>query len=97
VLGALPDAAIVVVSGAFSSNPQEQLKVGTLASALDLLSHFSTPLLCSCAHISLLTSERAFCTGTGVGTLAGSTIMLLTIPWAVGLWLARYVHFRERR
>jgi hypothetical protein len=52
VLGALPDGAIVLVSGALGPNPQEQLNIG-------------------------------------VGTLAGSTIMLLTIPWAVGLWLAR--------
>lgn len=27
--------------------------------------------------------------GVGVGTLAGSTIMLLTIPWAVCAWLGR--------
>lgn len=54
VLGALPDSAIVLVSGA----------VGSSAEAQDQLN-------------------------VGVGTLAGSTIMLLTIPWAVGLWLAR--------
>jgi len=55
ILGAVPDAAIVVVSGATGSNLQET----------------QTQL------------------AVGVGTLAGSTIMLLTIPWAVGLWLAR--------
>lgn len=54
VLGAVPDSAIVVVSGA----------MGSTAEAQDQLN-------------------------VGVGTLAGSTIMLLTIPWAVGLWLAR--------
>ncbi len=52
ILGAVPDAAIVIVAGAMGPDPQAQLDVG-------------------------------------VGTLAGSTIMLLTIPWAVGLWLAR--------
>jgi Ca2+/Na+ antiporter len=54
VLGAVPDAAIVVASGA----------VGTVAEAQEQLS-------------------------VGVGTLAGSTIMLLTIPWCASMWLAR--------
>uniref|UniRef100_A0A7S4JKE2 Sodium/calcium exchanger membrane region domain-containing protein n=1 Tax=Paramoeba aestuarina TaxID=180227 RepID=A0A7S4JKE2_9EUKA len=52
VLGAVPDAMIIIVSGAFGDDPQEQLAVG-------------------------------------VGTLAGSTIMLLTIPYGIGMILAR--------
>lgn len=54
VLGAVPDAMIVVVSGAIGSaaNAQTQLAVG-------------------------------------MGTLAGSTIMLLTVPWSGSLLLAR--------
>lgn len=53
VLGAVPDAAIVVASGLGSiEEAQEQLNVG-------------------------------------VGTLAGSTIMLLTVPWAASTFIAR--------
>jgi hypothetical protein len=37
VLGALPDSAIVVVSGALSSDPQSQLNVGTHATLFFLL------------------------------------------------------------
>ncbi|KAL6051953.1 Sodium/calcium exchanger NCL2 [Balamuthia mandrillaris] len=54
VLGALPDTAIVVVSGALGSADDAQKKLAV-----------------------------------GVGTLAGSTIMLLTLPWAASLVLAR--------
>lgn len=54
VLGAVPDAAVVIFSGLG----------GTAAEAQEKLA-------------------------VGVGTLAGSTIMLLTIPWSVGLLLAR--------
>jgi len=49
VLGAVPDAAIVLVSG-LGSDAQSQVSIG-------------------------------------VGTLAGSTIMLLTIPWALAVFL----------
>lgn len=53
VLGAVPDAAIVVASGLGSiEEAQEQLNVG-------------------------------------IGTLAGSTIMLLTVPWAASTFIAR--------
>jgi len=52
ILGAVPDAAIIIASGALGSDPQGQLAVG-------------------------------------VGTLAGSTIMLLTIPWAASMIIAR--------
>ncbi|EGC34495.1 hypothetical protein DICPUDRAFT_153287 [Dictyostelium purpureum] len=52
ILSAAPDAIIILVSGAFSSNPQAQLAIG-------------------------------------IGTLAGSTIMLLTIPFSSSLILAR--------
>eukprot|EP00008_Paramoeba_atlantica_P006673 CAMPEP_0201480966 /NCGR_PEP_ID=MMETSP0151_2-20130828/5316_1 /ASSEMBLY_ACC=CAM_ASM_000257 /TAXON_ID=200890 /ORGANISM="Paramoeba atlantica, Strain 621/1 / CCAP 1560/9" /LENGTH=451 /DNA_ID=CAMNT_0047862967 /DNA_START=278 /DNA_END=1629 /DNA_ORIENTATION=+ len=52
ILGAVPDAMIIIVSGAFGDDPQGQLAVG-------------------------------------VGTLAGSTIMLLTIPAGIGMVLAR--------
>jgi hypothetical protein len=51
ILGALPDAAMILVSG-LGPDAQEQLSVG-------------------------------------VGTLAGSTIMLLTIPWLGGLLIGR--------
>jgi hypothetical protein len=51
ILGALPDAAMILVSG-LGPDAQQQLSVG-------------------------------------VGTLAGSTIMLLTIPWLGGLWIGR--------
>jgi len=54
VLGAVPDAAIIIVSGA----------LGTRAEAQTQLS-------------------------VGVGTLAGSTIMLLTVPWASCLLVGR--------
>eukprot|EP01104_Vermistella_antarctica_P008330 TRINITY_DN2079_c1_g3_i3.p1 TRINITY_DN2079_c1_g3~~TRINITY_DN2079_c1_g3_i3.p1 ORF type:complete len:537 (+),score=98.52 TRINITY_DN2079_c1_g3_i3:110-1720(+) len=54
ILGAVPDAAIIVVAGAFGTAAQAQRQVAV-----------------------------------GVGTLAGSTIMLLTLPWSAGLWLAR--------
>eukprot|EP01084_Bolivina_argentea_P102930 184390_1 len=53
ILGAVPDGAIVLVSG-LGNRLETQCKVST-----------------------------------GVGTLAGSTIMLLTIPWALSLFLAR--------
>lgn len=52
ILSALPDAIIIVVAGAFGSNPQAQLSIG-------------------------------------IGTLAGSTIMLMTIPWSLSLILSR--------
>ncbi|EGG23641.1 hypothetical protein DFA_05775 [Cavenderia fasciculata] len=52
LLSAFPDAMIIIMSGAFSSDPQTQLAVG-------------------------------------IGTLAGSTIMLLTIPWSASMVLAR--------
>eukprot|EP01133_Synstelium_polycarpum_P000366 gene366-425_t len=52
LLSAFPDAAIIVVAGAFGNDPQTQL-------------------------------------GVGIGTLAGSTVMLLTIPWSISLYLAR--------
>jgi len=54
VLGAIPDSAMIVVSGALGprDQAQEQLSVG-------------------------------------MGTLAGSTIMLLTVPWAASLWVGR--------
>lgn len=51
ILGAVPDAAIVLFSG-MGPDAQEQLAVG-------------------------------------VGTLAGSTIMLLTLPWAAAAWVGR--------
>eukprot|EP00484_Ammonia_sp_Unknown_P021659 CAMPEP_0197024010 /NCGR_PEP_ID=MMETSP1384-20130603/4663_1 /TAXON_ID=29189 /ORGANISM="Ammonia sp." /LENGTH=605 /DNA_ID=CAMNT_0042452335 /DNA_START=70 /DNA_END=1887 /DNA_ORIENTATION=+ len=51
ILGAVPDGAIVLVSG-LGSAAEAQCQVST-----------------------------------GVGTLAGSTIMLLTIPWAISLFL----------
>ena len=51
VMGAVPDAAIVLFSG-LGADAQEQLKVG-------------------------------------VGTLAGSTIMLLTLPWFACAWAGR--------
>jgi hypothetical protein len=51
ILGALPDAAMILVSG-LGPDAQQQLSVG-------------------------------------VGTLAGSTIMLLTIPWLGGLLIGR--------
>jgi Ca2+/Na+ antiporter len=51
ILGALPDAAMILVSG-LGPDAQEQLSVG-------------------------------------VGTLAGSTIMLLTVPWLGGLLIGR--------
>ena len=54
ILGAVPDGAIVLVSG-LGSDAQCQLSVG-------------------------------------VGTLAGSTIMLLTIPWALSVFLG----YRDR-
>eukprot|EP01088_Endostelium_zonatum_P006223 TRINITY_DN1832_c0_g1_i1.p1 TRINITY_DN1832_c0_g1~~TRINITY_DN1832_c0_g1_i1.p1 ORF type:complete len:581 (-),score=151.54 TRINITY_DN1832_c0_g1_i1:46-1788(-) len=53
-LGAVPDTAIVLVSGA----------LGTVSEAQENIA-------------------------VGVGTLAGSTIMLLTIPWCASLFLAR--------
>ena len=56
ILGAVPDGAIVLVSGLGSS------------------------------------SEAQCQVSTGVGTLAGSTIMLLTIPWALSLFLG----YRDR-
>jgi len=54
ILGAIPDAAIILVSGAFGpvAEAQEQVAVG-------------------------------------MGTLAGSTIMLLTVPWAASIWAAK--------
>lgn len=55
ILGAVPDGAIILVSGLGGGTDEEiqqQLSVG-------------------------------------VGTLAGSTVMLLTIPWALGLWYGR--------
>jgi len=54
VLGAVPDSAIIIMSGAFGTveEAQEQVSVG-------------------------------------VGTLAGSTIMLLTVPWAASMMVAR--------
>ena len=54
LLGAVPDTAIVLFSGA----------VGTVEEAQENIA-------------------------VGVGTLAGSTVMLLTIPWCASLWLAR--------
>ncbi|EFA85983.1 hypothetical protein PPL_01216 [Heterostelium album PN500] len=54
LLSAFPDAAIIVVSGAFSSQAMAQ------------------------AQLSV-----------GLGTLAGSTVMLLTIPYSASLLLAR--------
>lgn len=51
VLGAVPDAAIVLVSG-FGPDAQQQLNVG-------------------------------------IGTLAGSTIFLMTVPWVASMFLAR--------
>ena len=54
VLGAVPDGAIVLVSG-LGSEAEAQCQINT-----------------------------------GVGTLAGSTIMLLTIPWALSLFLGIY-------
>ena len=53
VLGALPDSAMIVVSGAFGTVAEAQVQVGV-----------------------------------GVGTLAGSTIMLLTVPWSASLFMA---------
>eukprot|EP01112_Ceratiomyxa_fruticulosa_P012513 TRINITY_DN3468_c0_g2_i3.p1 TRINITY_DN3468_c0_g2~~TRINITY_DN3468_c0_g2_i3.p1 ORF type:complete len:305 (-),score=65.79 TRINITY_DN3468_c0_g2_i3:481-1395(-) len=52
ILGAVPDSAIIVVSGISGPNLQEQLAVG-------------------------------------IGTLAGSTIMLLTFPWTACIILGR--------
>jgi Ca2+/Na+ antiporter len=55
LLGAIPDCAVILISGMGEGTPQEvqhQLSVG-------------------------------------VGTLVGSTIMLLTIPWGMGVWLGR--------
>lgn len=53
ILGAVPDSAIILVSGlGDKAEVQQQLSVG-------------------------------------VGTLAGSTIMLLTLPWAAGVFLGR--------
>eukprot|EP01113_Clastostelium_recurvatum_P050638 TRINITY_DN962_c0_g1_i4.p1 TRINITY_DN962_c0_g1~~TRINITY_DN962_c0_g1_i4.p1 ORF type:complete len:533 (-),score=157.93 TRINITY_DN962_c0_g1_i4:1133-2707(-) len=52
ILGALPDAAIIIVSGALGDDPQNQVAVG-------------------------------------MGTLAGSTIMLLTLPWAASIFLGK--------
>lgn len=54
LLGAVPDAVMIIMSGAFVS-PEE-------------------------AKIQL---------DVGVGTLAGSTVFLLTIPWSCSLFLAR--------
>jgi len=53
VLGAVPDAAMIVVSGAFGTVAEAQVQVAV-----------------------------------GVGTLAGSTIMLLTVPWTASLFVA---------
>lgn len=53
-LGAVPDTAIVLVSGALGTKEEAQENIAV-----------------------------------GVGTLAGSTIMLLTIPWCASLFLAR--------
>jgi len=55
ILGAVPDCAIILISGLGAGTPkeiQEQIAVG-------------------------------------VGTLVGSTVMLLTIPWAVGIFIGR--------
>eukprot|EP01120_Amphizonella_sp_Union-15-10_P006092 TRINITY_DN1903_c0_g1_i1.p1 TRINITY_DN1903_c0_g1~~TRINITY_DN1903_c0_g1_i1.p1 ORF type:complete len:556 (-),score=72.88 TRINITY_DN1903_c0_g1_i1:45-1712(-) len=54
ILGAIPDAAIILVSGALGPKEEAQSQLSV-----------------------------------GVGTLAGSTIMVLTVPWSIGLWLGR--------
>eukprot|EP00013_Stygamoeba_regulata_P020824 CAMPEP_0177646148 /NCGR_PEP_ID=MMETSP0447-20121125/9620_1 /TAXON_ID=0 /ORGANISM="Stygamoeba regulata, Strain BSH-02190019" /LENGTH=619 /DNA_ID=CAMNT_0019148663 /DNA_START=55 /DNA_END=1911 /DNA_ORIENTATION=- len=54
ILGAVPDAAIIVVAGALGARPDAITQVAV-----------------------------------GVGTLAGSTVMLLTVPWAGSMFLAR--------
>merc|ERR1711988_77505 len=61
IMGAIPDAAIIVVSGMFGSKEEAQRQIAV-----------------------------------GVGTLAGSTIMLLTIPWFASMILAR-CDFRNGR
>ena len=53
VLGALPDSAMIIVSGAFGLPEEAQVQLGV-----------------------------------GMGTLAGSTIMLLTVPWTASLFVA---------
>lgn len=61
VLGAVPDGAMILVSGAFgpADEAQEQVAVG-------------------------------------MGTLAGSTIMLLTLPWSASLFVGRCdIHYDE--
>lgn len=55
ILGAIPDCAIILISGMGSGSKE----------------------------------EIQYELSVGVGTLAGSTIMLLTIPWAVGCLLGR--------
>ncbi len=68
ILGALPDAAMILVSG-LGPDAQEQLRS---------------------LHLSGLNREIiTFVCSVGVGTLAGSTIMLLTIPWLGGLLIGR--------
>ncbi len=53
VLGALPDSAMIIVSGALGPVSEAQVQLGV-----------------------------------GMGTLAGSTIMLLTVPWTASLFVA---------
>lgn len=55
ILGAIPDSAIILISGLGSGTKEEIEK-----------------------ELSV-----------GVGTLVGSTVMLITIPWAVGVFLGR--------
>ena len=52
ILGAIPDCAIILISGLGSGNKEE-------------IQH----------ELSV-----------GVGTLVGSTVMLLTVPWAMGVY-----------
>jgi hypothetical protein len=68
ILGALPDAAMILVSG-LGPDAQQQLRSRRL----------------NRLHRNVLT----FACSVGVGTLAGSTIMLLTIPWLGGLLIGR--------
>lgn len=112
VLGALPDALVIAVSGlgAPAGEAQEQVRFSFFCRAL--LSDFNfliTLHILLSASMNLSASKqgcrdwssdsRVVCSlefadvglqvAVGVGTLAGSTIMLLTITWAGSLLCAR--------
>ena len=110
IMGAIPDAAIIVVSGMFGSKEEAQRQIVSFCARAQphkdpnptsFISAHTTPLTLRLCHLPqhrhiFLHHPLIMFKAVGVGTLAGSTIMLLTIPWFASMILAR-CDFRNGR